>query len=117
MRKFATVLVVCVSLLITSKSIAQDLKPQYVQKVQERTIEVTEVMGLDDEQSKVYKKQQTAYFMNVQKTAEQYKPGTDEFRTKVKAFQKESNVWMASYFSKEQRRMWQAHMKEKRAEK
>lgn len=98
-------------------SSAQELKPGYAKAMEKFVSEMSEVMGMDEDQLKSLTDYQKNRFLKIQEIAEVNKPGTDEFKAKVGELNTEFNKYIVEATSVEQRQKWQAHLKEKKANK
>lgn len=115
MKKSIITLTVVLFSILTSN--AQELNERFAELLDEIVTERVEVMELDKKQAKKLKESQKERLLFIQDLREVHKPGTDEFKAKVREVNKKYNQVILDMITPEQRKKWAAHMKVKRANK
>lgn len=115
MKKSIITLTVVLYSILTSN--AQELNERFAELLDEIVTERVEVMELDKKQAKTLKESQKERLLLIQDLREVHKPGTDEFKAKVKELNKKYNKALIDLITPEQRKKWAAHMKAKRENK
>lgn len=112
MKKIIITFVLLLSGVVCSS--AQDLLPPFAEKLEEIVTERVKVMELDKGQAKTYREIQKKRLFGIQELRNDFRPGTEEYRAKVKVLNKKYNQEVLALITTEQRMKWAEYAKEKK---